>query len=121
MRALLLSLLLCLATAGALFAGDIAPEDAAKHVGEKVTVRGIVVEVYVSKGGNAYLNFGAAFPNQTFSADVLVKKTPQLLADGAQWLKDLEGKDVAVTGTVALYKGKPEIVLGAKEDVILSK
>jgi hypothetical protein len=36
-----------------------------------VTVRGVVAEVYLSKGGNAYLNFGAAFPNQTFSAAII--------------------------------------------------
>ena len=40
-----------------------------------------------------------------------------MLADGPQWLKDLEGKTVAITGTVELYKGKPEIVLPTREDV----
>jgi len=119
MRASFLSLLLCLATAGVLLAADITPDEAAKHVGEKVTVRGTVIEVFVSKSNNVYLNFGAKFPNQTFSADVLIKKTPALLADGPQWLKELEGKAVNVTGTIELYKGKPEIVLTTKEDVKL--
>jgi hypothetical protein len=44
-------------------------------------------------------------------------KSDGLVTDGPQWLKDLEGKAVAVTGTIQLYKGKPEIVLSAKEDV----
>ena len=117
MRASFLSLLLCLLTAGSLFATDITPEEAAKHVGEKVTIRGTVFQVFVSKSNNVYLNFGANFPDQTFSADVLIKKTPALLADGPQWLKDLEGEAVAVTGIIDLYKGKPEIVLTAKEDL----
>jgi hypothetical protein len=38
--------------------------------------------VFISKGGNVYLNFDAAFPNQTFSADVLAKKTLELLLWG---------------------------------------
>lgn len=42
MRASNLSFLLCLLTAGSLFATDITPEEADKHVGEKVTVRGTV-------------------------------------------------------------------------------
>jgi len=117
MRASVLSLLLCIATAGSLFAADITPEEAAKHVGEKVTVRGTVFQVFVSKSKNVYLNFGAKFPNQTFAAAVLIQKTPALLADGSDWLTVLEGKEVSVTGTVELYKDKPEIVLTAREDV----
>jgi hypothetical protein len=36
-------------------------------------VKGKVVEVFLGKGGNAYLNFGAGYPTQTFSAEVLAK------------------------------------------------
>jgi hypothetical protein len=57
-------------------------------VGETVTVNGTVVEVFLSKGGNDYLNFGAAFPDQTFSGDVLAKKTPELvvrITAGIDW------------------------------------
>jgi DNA/RNA endonuclease YhcR with UshA esterase domain len=117
MRASLLSLLLVLFTAGSLSAADITPEDAGKHVGERVTVRSTVFQVFVSKSKNVYLNFGAKFPNQTFAAAVLIQKTPALLADGPDWFTALEGKEVAVTGVVELYKGKPEIVLKAREDV----
>jgi DNA/RNA endonuclease YhcR with UshA esterase domain len=121
MRASFFFLLFCLLTAGNLLAEDITPDDAAKHVGEVVTVRGTVVQVFLSKGGNAYLNFGAAFPNQTFSADVLAKQTPQLLAGGSDWLTVFEGKAVVVTGKIQMYKGKPEIVITAREDVGLAK
>ncbi len=82
-----------------------------------VTVRGTVVQVFVSKGTNVYLNFGAKYPNQTFSADVLAKRTPALLSEGTSWLTVLEGKEIAVTGKVELYKGKPEIVLTGRDDV----
>jgi hypothetical protein len=102
MRASILSLLLCIATAGSLFAGEITPEEAGKHIGEKLTVRGTVFQVFVSKAKNVYLNFGAKYPSQVFSGDVLIEKTPALLADGPAWLLALQGKEVTVTGTIEL-------------------
>ena len=71
MRASLLSLLLIVSSVGSLLAADITPADAAKHVGEKVTVRGTVVQAVYSPGlaragqvpnpknKSVYLNFGA--------------------------------------------------------------
>ena len=47
---------------------DITTNDAAKYVGKTVGVKGTAVEVFLSKGGNAYLNFFAAVPKHTFSA-----------------------------------------------------
>ena len=80
-------------------------------------MRGVVAQVFVSKGGNAYLNFGAPFPGQTVSADVLAKRTPELLAGGTDWLTAFRGDEVTVTGKVEMYKGKPEIVITSKEDI----
>jgi hypothetical protein len=39
----------------------------AQYVGKNVEVRGLVVAVYTSKKGNTFLNFGAKYPNQTFT------------------------------------------------------
>ena len=116
MRSFLLTLFFVLA-AGSLFAGDITPEDAAKHIGEKVTVRGTVIQAVYSKAKNAFLNFGNKYPNQVFSIAVLNAKTPALLANGPGWLTELQGKEISVTGTIELYEGKPQIVLKAREDV----
>ena len=45
------------------------PDSSAKsHVGETVAVKGTVAKVSVSGSGTTYLNFGASFPNQTFTA-----------------------------------------------------
>jgi hypothetical protein len=41
--------------------------EAAQHVGQQATVEGTVVKVFSSKNGNTFLNFGAAYPNQTFT------------------------------------------------------
>jgi hypothetical protein len=45
----------------------IDPTDAPTHVGQNVTVSGLVVAVFVSKRGNAFINFGDKYPNQTFT------------------------------------------------------
>jgi len=41
--------------------------EAAQHVGQQVTVEGVVVKVFTSKSGNTFLNFGAPYPAQTFT------------------------------------------------------
>lgn len=97
--------LLCILTAGSLLAGDITPEDAGKRVGEKVTIRGTVVQAIYSKSKNGYLNFGDKYPNQIFAVAVLNAKTPALLANGPGRLTELQGKEIAVTGTIELYEG----------------
>ena len=51
-------------------AAPILPEEAKRHVGENVSVRGMVQQVSVSKKGHAFLNFGGNFPNQIFTGFV---------------------------------------------------
>jgi hypothetical protein len=99
------------------FATDIAPNLAANHIGQTVTVCGVVSQVYVTKEKNVFLNFGGVYPHHLFSAVVGKRRSPAMLADGAQWLKDLEGKDVAVTGEIQIYAGKPEIVIRKRENL----
>jgi hypothetical protein len=66
MRPLLLILVLAFAlSAGPLLFADesqIDPGDALNHVRENVTVSGLVVAVFVSKHGNAFINFGDKYP-----------------------------------------------------------
>jgi hypothetical protein len=45
----------------------IPANEAPAHVGEYATVEGVVVKVFTSNKGNTFLNFGAAYPNQTFT------------------------------------------------------
>src|SRR6201986_5672903 len=44
----------------------IADTDAAKHIGEKVTVEGIVVEVF-THGRNFFIDLGNSYPHQTIT------------------------------------------------------
>jgi DNA/RNA endonuclease YhcR with UshA esterase domain len=85
---------------------EIADSDASKHIGDVVTVRGIVGNVYTSRAGNTFVNFGRPYPNQTFTA-VIFRKNALLFPN----VHSLEGSEVFVTGEVRLYKGKPEIIL----------
>jgi DNA/RNA endonuclease YhcR with UshA esterase domain len=80
---------------------------AVSHLGETVTVEGTVVAVFTSSKGNTFLNFGAAYPNQTFTG--WVPRSSEL--SGAPLLATLQGKRVKLTGTIELYNGRPEIRL----------
>jgi DNA/RNA endonuclease YhcR with UshA esterase domain len=116
-RKLLLFLVASLAIPFPDFAADISPNLAANHIGQIVTVRGVVSQVYVTKQNNVFLNLGGVYPHHLFSAVVRKRRSPEMLAEGAQWLKDLDGKKIAVTGEVKIYAGKPEIVIRSRENL----
>jgi DNA/RNA endonuclease YhcR with UshA esterase domain len=83
----------------------IKDSEAAQYVGKNVEVRGLVVAVYTSKKGNTFLNFGAKYPNQTFTG--YIPAGAEL--GGDRWTITLQGKVIGITGTVEMYQGKPEI------------
>jgi hypothetical protein len=91
-------------------AATFAPEDAAKHVGETVTICGQVASAKYAgqaRGGPTFLDFGKPYPNAIFTALILGSDrakfgTPE---------KGVQGKQVCVTGQVQLYQGKPQIIL----------
>jgi hypothetical protein len=87
--------------------------EAAQHVGQHITVEGVVVKVFTSKNGNTFLNFGAAYPGQTFTGWI-PKDSP---GAGDPALSSLEGKRVKITGKIDLYRGKPEIKISSKEQI----
>jgi hypothetical protein len=77
--------------------------EAAKHVGETATVTGKVDGVQHLSNGNIFLNMGGKYPNQAFTAFI-----PSSSAGPPQ---QYQGRTVAVSGEIALHKGKPEIVV----------
>ena len=87
--------------------------EAAQHVGQYAAVEGMVVKVFTSKNGNTFLNFGAAYPNQTFTG--WIPRNSPVAADAS--LSALEGKRVRITGIIERYKGKPEIKIMSKSQV----
>jgi hypothetical protein len=67
--------------------------EAAKHIGEVVTVEG-QVSIHRSEKGNTFLNFGAAYPNQVFTGWIPAGSSVQ----NSPLLEDIEGKTVQITG-----------------------
>ena len=90
----------------------IEDSEAAQYVGKNVEVRGFVVSVTTSPLGTAFINFGREYPNQTFAG--FIAAGSKIATD--QRIATLQGKIIGITGTVELYRGKPEIkVLSADQ------
>jgi DNA/RNA endonuclease YhcR with UshA esterase domain len=101
----ILDLLLCLIATGADELPVIKDSEAIHYVGKKVEVRGFVVSVTTSPLGTAFINFGREYPNQTFAG--FIAAGSKMATD--QRISTLQGKIIGITGTIELYKGKPEI------------
>ena len=86
--------------------------EAVKHVGETVSVRGLVAGVYTSKSNATFINFGKAYPHHTFSA-VIFSGAAARFRDPQKW----DGYVITVTGKIKLYKGKLEVVLESPSQV----
>ena len=88
----------------------IAASDAAKYVGQKATVCGIVASSAFSsrsKGQPTFLNLDQPYPRQIFTAVIWgsdrdkFSGPPQII---------YRGRNICVTGVIESYRGKPEIV-----------
>jgi len=93
--------------------GAYADREAAAHVGETATVVGTVATIFRSKKGNVYLNFGADYPHQTFTAVAL-----QPAGRWTDGLDSLVGRRVGVRGTIVKYRGRVEIVLERADQIV---
>jgi DNA/RNA endonuclease YhcR with UshA esterase domain len=87
-------------------AATISDSQAISHVGQDATVQGTVSNVHVSGKGTVFINFGAQYPNQDFTA-VIFSSSAGAFGDAMR----LEGKKLAVTGPITMWKGKPEMIL----------
>jgi DNA/RNA endonuclease YhcR with UshA esterase domain len=88
-------------------AATITPPEAKAHVGEIVTVEGVVSEVrHAASGKVTFIDIGGRYPNNAFAAVIFAEdesKFPNV--------DSLEGKTVDVSGAITLYKNRPEIIL----------
>jgi hypothetical protein len=102
--------LLLAAGAGRAHAQSIVSDSlAGGHVGEVVTVEGLVHDVHIStRHRMIYFNFSAGYPAQTFSA-IVPDSAFDRFPDAAKWGM----MRVRVTGLIWLQDGKtPAITLG---------
>jgi DNA/RNA endonuclease YhcR with UshA esterase domain len=88
------------------------PQEAAKHAGETATITGAVDGVHQSGKGNVFLNLGGKYPNQAFTAFI-----PSASAAQYPNPQQYEGRTVAVSGKITLYKGKPEIIVNSPSQI----
>ncbi len=116
MKKLFLSLMIICASAISVSAQQITPDEAAKHIGETVTVCGKIYGGKYFEAGNkmTLLNMGAAFP-----------KSPLTIVINADDRKNFKNppedfysnKTVCIKGVVKEYKGKPQIFIQSEEDL----
>lgn len=81
-------------------------EEAAKHVGETVCIRGRILKVAATPGGTHLLRFCEEGRECAFSAVVFPRDLRQV-GD----VRTLEGKEVEVHGHIRLYYGQPEVIV----------
>jgi DNA/RNA endonuclease YhcR with UshA esterase domain len=92
----------------------ISDSEAAQRIGQNMTVEGVVTAVSTSRKGNTFINFGGVYPSQTFTGWIPAG-TP-LASDPS--IHSLQGKRIKITGTIELYRGKPEIRILSREQII---
>jgi hypothetical protein len=93
------------------------PIDSVKYYeGKSITVCSKVIDTYEAKTGEktTFLNFGKPYPNSTFTVLIFEADLPKFKYTPSVYLK---GKDVCITGTVKIYKNKPEIIVSAPEQI----
>jgi DNA/RNA endonuclease YhcR with UshA esterase domain len=91
----------------------VAAAKAKWHVGETVTVEGVVSEVHTSRfGGTTFICIGDAYSNDAFTAVVFAHRSAAV-GD----LSGLAGKTVDIVGMIQNYEGAPEIIISARDQI----
>ena len=93
------------------FSQTLSPEDAAKRVGDSITVCGKIFGgryFETSKGSPTLLNMGAAYPSSPLTIMIPGDVRSKLGYIPEAELKD---KNICVRGRVILFKEKPEIIV----------
>jgi hypothetical protein len=90
---------------------SIAPSDAAARVGQQTTVCGVVDDARHVRTGRlapTFLNFGGRYPKHRFTAVIFAANRVKFeVAPEIAYLN----KRTCVTGSIELYREKPQIVV----------
>jgi hypothetical protein len=94
----------------------IKPSEAKQHVGDKVTVCGIVKSATVVKGNpeTTILTLGEEKSKAVVSIAIWSTDYPKFKYVPAEYLK---GKTICVTGWMKLQGGKPQVIITSQEQV----
>jgi micrococcal nuclease len=96
-------------------------KDAAKHIGEKVTICDKVYGVRYFENGKdqpTLVNMGDAYPNNPFTFVIYGEDRKKFSWKPEEFLID---KAVCVTGEVKDYRGKPQIVVSDTAQLVIKK
>lgn len=85
----------------------ISSKEVKSHIGDSLIITGFVADIFLSDKV-AYLNFENKFPKNIFSCAIFSGKFDEF-GD----LSRFKNKNVAVTGKILTYKGKPQIILNS--------
>lgn len=91
-------------------------ETIASFEGKTITICEKVTETRETKGGNVLLNFGKPYPNNAFSVIIFKRDRDKFSYNPQEFL---QGKTICLTGTVIMYKGKPEIVIKNESEIAI--
>ena len=114
-------LLFAIAFSQVVSAQTFTPDEASKHVGEKVTICGKVFGgrfFETSKNSPTLLNMGAAYPASPLTIMIPGDVRTKL---GYAPETELKEKNICVTGEIILYKERPEIIVNDVSQLEIKK
>ena len=122
MRTLILAIFLVIASSISVSAQTkITPDEAAKHIGDSVTVCGkIFGGKYFDRGENkiTLLNMGAAYPQSPLTIVIEADSRKNFNNKPEEFYAE---KEVCITGIVKEFKGKPQIIITKETEITVQK
>ncbi len=93
-------------------------DEAAKHIGEVVTVCGKAFggKYFSTKGKTTLINMGAPYPNSTFTLVIFGNDRENFTYKPEEYLT---AKSICVTGMIKLYKDRPEIIVSRESQIVV--
>ena len=98
---------------------EIKIEDAAKHEGDSVTICTKIFGARYFETSNrspTLLNAGAKYPDAPLTIVIFGENRPAFKNKPEEFYTD---KNICVTGRIAMYKGKPQIVLTSESQIVV--
>jgi hypothetical protein len=96
--------------------GEFDMSEASEHVGQNARIRGTLVNAHKSASGTVFLDFCKQYRNCPFSAVIF--------ADDAKQFGDLTkfvGREITLSGKIATYQSRAEIILRSPDQISQSR
>ncbi len=90
-------------------------KEAPDHIGESLTVKGKIINIYKSTGGMTFFDYCSSYKNCPFSVVIFSENIKNF-----KNLSTYIGKTILVSGTNKPYNGKAEMVLNAENQIKIS-